>query len=135
MTKYLTAKQVIFLNAMVIKRYTPTETIRVYDEKLLESAIYRPQQSAFGKDAYETIWFKAAALFYSLANNHSFVAGNKRTALAALYLFLWINGLEFKATDYEAEKMTAKIVEQKKPPILVSEIAKWIEEHTEKRRL
>lgn len=46
----------------------------------LESAIGRPQQSAFGEDAYPTLPLKTAALMQSLAENQSFVDGNKRSA-------------------------------------------------------
>src|SRR5690606_3822972 len=92
MTRFLTEKEVIFLNALVIKRYTPSEEIRVKDQNLLDSAIHRPQQSAFGEDAYPTIWLKAAALFESISKNHAFVGGNKRTGFASLYQFLWLNG-------------------------------------------
>jgi death-on-curing protein len=59
---------------------------------LLESACGRPQASAFGEDAYPTVWEKAAALLQSLACNHAFVQGNKRTAWMATVVFLWVNG-------------------------------------------
>lgn len=58
---------------------------------LLESAVNRPFQSAFGEDAYPTIQEKAAALFHSLVCNHCFYNGNKRTAVVAVDLFLLAN--------------------------------------------
>lgn len=64
----------------------------IHDSGLIESACARPGASAFGDDAYPTIWEKAAALFQSLACNHGFVDGNKRTAWAALGMFLDLNG-------------------------------------------
>lgn len=133
MTHYLTSKHVILLNALVIKRYTPTEETRVKDPTLLESAIYRPQQSAFEEEAYPTIWLKAAALFESLAKNHAFVGGNKRTALSALHQFLWINGLVFEANPKEAEDFTVDMVTAKEPPLSLSEIAEWVEVNTKRR--
>lgn len=63
--RFLTEKEIIFINAMVVKQYTPTEEIRVKEPSLLNSAVNRPKQSAFGEDAYPTIWLKAAALFES----------------------------------------------------------------------
>ncbi|OBJ86497.1 type II toxin-antitoxin system death-on-curing family toxin [Mycobacterium asiaticum] len=62
------------------------------DFGLLESAVLRPQATAFGDDAYPTIHEKAAALLHSLARNHPFVDGNKRTAWAATAVFYQVNG-------------------------------------------
>ena len=61
------------------------------DGGLLESAVARPFQSAFGEDAYPTIFEKAVALFHSLIANHPFQDGNKRTAVIALNHFLLAN--------------------------------------------
>ncbi|WP_343575618.1 type II toxin-antitoxin system death-on-curing family toxin [Mycobacterium sp.] len=66
----------------------------VGDEGLLQSAISRPQTSVFGDDAYPTLWDKAAALLHSLARNHAFVDGNKRTAWASAWAFLRLNGID-----------------------------------------
>ena len=67
-----------------------TEGVR--DRTLIESAIGRPFQSAFGQDIYPTIIEKGVALFHSLVANHAFVDGNKRTAVTALDHFLLANG-------------------------------------------
>ena len=64
----------------------------IRDMGLILAAIGRPKASAFGQDAYPTIWLKAAALMQSLARNHAWVDGNKRTAWAATILFLDANG-------------------------------------------
>lgn len=64
----------------------------VGDEGLLQAAIARPQASAFGHDAYPSVWDKAGALLHSLAANHPFVDGNKRSAWTAAWAFLGLNG-------------------------------------------
>ena len=66
--------------------------VEVRDIGLLESALARPQASAFGDDAYPGLLEKAAALLHSLARNHALVDGNKRLALAGTLAFLGING-------------------------------------------
>jgi death-on-curing protein len=71
-------------------RKLATEGVR--DRALIESAVGRPFQSAFGNDIYATIVEKGAALFHSLVSNHAFVDGNKRTAVTALDQFLLANG-------------------------------------------
>ena len=74
----------------------------VRDHGLLESALARPQASAFGQDAYGTIEEKAAALLHSLARNHALVDGNKRLALAATIAFLGINGWQLRLSNDDA---------------------------------
>jgi death-on-curing protein len=64
----------------------------IRDRALIESAVARPFQSAFGQDIYPTIIEKAVALFHSLIANHAFVDGNKRTAVTAFDHFLLANG-------------------------------------------
>lgn len=66
----------------------------VADEGLLQAAVARPRASVFGEDAYPTPWDKAAALLHSLAHNHAFVDGNKRTAWASAWAFLRLNGID-----------------------------------------
>lgn len=59
---------------------------------LLNSSVGQAEQTAFGEDAYPTIPDKAAAYAFFLAKNHPFVDGNKRTAEAAMLVFLELNG-------------------------------------------
>jgi death-on-curing protein len=72
------------------------------DAGLLQSALARPQASAFGEDAYPTLAEKAAALVHSIACNHALVDGNKRLALGALIAFLGMNGRRLTLTNDEA---------------------------------
>lgn len=62
----------------------------------------RPRATVFGSDAYPELWDKAAALLHSLARNHALVDGNKRTAWAAAWTFLVLNGIEL-ADDYDVD--------------------------------
>nr|WP_131767654.1 type II toxin-antitoxin system death-on-curing family toxin [Candidatus Protofrankia californiensis] len=64
----------------------------VRDVGLLDSAVARPRSSAFGRDAYPTLSFKAAALLHSIARNHALVDGNRRLAWLAALVFLDLNG-------------------------------------------
>ena len=50
----------------------------VRDMGLLSSAAARPATVAFGVEAYEDLWTKAAALLQSLVLNHALIDGNKR---------------------------------------------------------
>ncbi len=63
------------------------------DAKLLESAVAAPQATMMGEPVFtEAVEMAAAYLFY-LCRSHSFVDGNKRTALATCLVFLSENEL------------------------------------------
>jgi death on curing protein len=62
-----------------------------------------------GQDLYATIVEKAAALGFSLIQNHPFMNGNKRTAHAAMETFLVLNGYQINATVEEQEDMILKV--------------------------
>jgi len=61
---------------------------------LLQSAIARPYSGY-----YRTVSRKAAALVQSIACNHAFIDGNKRTALMALHHFLTRSGYRLLPED------------------------------------
>ncbi len=100
----------------------------VRDYGLLESALARPQASAFGEDAYATIHQKAAALLHSLARNHALVDGNKRLALASTIAFLGINGLRLTLTNDETYDLVISVATGDLED--VTQIAAVIESHT-----
>ncbi len=90
MSEYLTVAEVLAMHADQIERYGGAAGLR--DAGQLESALFRPQTGYYA-DLIE----EAAALWESLSQNHPFVDGNKRTAFAATYTFLAINGWRLTA--------------------------------------
>jgi death on curing protein len=108
--RYLSVTEAIAINVAAIQKYSPSEHIGVKDTSLLESAIFRPQSSAFGEEAYPTVFEKAAALFESLGQNHPFQNANKRTAFTALVIFLRLNGYSFEMNPKSAEDLTVCMV-------------------------
>jgi death-on-curing protein len=70
------------------------------DEGLLESALARPLNHA-GYGDPDTAEL-AAIYALAIARNHPFIDGNKRTAFAALFTFLELNGMEFEPPEVEA---------------------------------
>jgi death-on-curing protein len=70
------------------------------DQGMLLSALERP----LNKWSYEDTDLPALAAAYAfgLAKNHPFIDGNKRTALLALYTFLYINDVDFIVPEPEA---------------------------------
>ena len=104
MTRKVTIQMVILINKRVIDEHSPDELIGIKEHHLLDSALNRPYQSAFGNEAYPTIHEKAAALLESLAQNHCFHNANKRTALLATSLFYRLNGLQLRFDDQKFEE-------------------------------
>lgn len=88
---------------------TVLPSLDVRDIGLLESALARPQASAFGSEAYPDLHTKAAALLHSVASNHGLVDGNKRLALAATIAFLGINGWRLTLTNDEAYDLVVAV--------------------------
>lgn len=94
MTDYLTMADIMAIHEDQVERYGGAHGVR--DPGALESALFRPQTGY-----YADVIAEAAALWESLSQNHPFIDGNKRTAFAAVYTFLAINGFEFNADPDE----------------------------------
>jgi len=109
----------------------------VKHQELLESAISRPFQSAGGRDCYNGIYLKSAALFHSLINNHPFHNGNKRTALSAIIVLLDSNGIWLdKCDDDELYEFTRKVAahdicDERDDELEI--ISNWIQQNSRKR--
>ena len=84
-------------------------TVDVRDLGLLEAAVARPRASVLGRDAYESLHHKAAALLHSIARNHALVDGNKRLALAATIAFYGMNGHHLTFTNDEAYQLIMSV--------------------------
>lgn len=125
MTVTLSAQQILFIHARLIEATGGEHGVR--DLGLLQAAVARPQATFDGVDLYPGLFEKAAALMESLAQNHPFVDGNKRTAITAAALFLLQNGLRLQTTNEELERVTLWVVNERPP---LEEIAAWFENHT-----
>lgn len=106
--------------------------VLVRDVGLLESAVARPQASAFGQDAYPTVHAKAAALLHSIARNHALVDGNKRLALASTIAFYGLNEIRLTLTNDEAYELVIAVASGEVDD--VEAIANRLAAKTKKRR-
>lgn len=123
--KYLSEAELIAINHEMIAKYGGLHGVR--DLNFLRLAVARPQMSAGLKDAYPTIYLKAAAMFHSIINNHPFLDGNKRTSLFSAVLFLEYNGYHVDFTKKEGIEFTLKA---HNGGWTVEQIAGWIRKHT-----
>ena len=86
---FLTLAEVIDIHRNQIELYGGDLGLR--DLKLLQSAIAQPE-ATFGGDWLHTDLFQMASAYaFHLANNHPFIDGNKRVALASALVFLELN--------------------------------------------
>ncbi|MEV5396583.1 type II toxin-antitoxin system death-on-curing family toxin [Streptomyces cellulosae] len=102
---YLTAEDVL----AIAEEAVDDQRIAVRDAGLLESAVHRPSASMFGQEAYADLFDKAAALLQSLAVNHPFVDGNKRTAWVSCVVFLALNGVQLRPDIDAAEHLVIAV--------------------------
>jgi death on curing protein len=97
----------------------------VRDERLLESAMARPQNLlAYGEPDVASL---AAAYAYGIARNHPFVDGNKRTAAVVSETFLGLNGHGLNASDAE---IAVAFLALAAGELAEEELADWFRTHT-----
>jgi death on curing protein len=103
MTLFLTKDDVFALAEEVLGE------VRIRDAGQLHAAVLRPQTTAFGQDAYPTVWGKAAALLQSLVIGHPLVDGNKRLAWVSTAFFLHLNGEVLGHTEDPAYELVIAV--------------------------
>jgi death-on-curing protein len=82
-----------------VRRYGGTYGIR--DGDLLSSALSLPSVMFEQKYLHEDLYDQAAAYAFHICQNHPFVDGNKRTALASSFVFLQLNGMDLDDPNEE----------------------------------
>ena len=93
------------------------------DEGLLLSALARPQNLLAYSEDTPDISSLAASYGFGIAKNHSFVDGNKRTALVVARTFLLLNGFSLNASQEEKYLTFLKLAEGN---LSEEELAAWI---------
>src|SRR5690348_9649350 len=124
MTDYLTVVEVLSIHDDQIERYGGTPGIR--DPGLLEAALFRPQTGH-----YTDLIEEAAALWESLAQNHPFLDGNKRTAFAVTYTFLALNGVGLTATADDIYEFVSGLYYIN--DFAFNQLAPWLRSHTQEQ--
>lgn len=98
--RFLELAEVLTLHEAGIEEFGGKPGVR--DQGLLESAIAVPRQTVAEEFAHSIPFGMAAAYAFHLCKNHPFHDGNKRAALAAMVVFLRLNGWELNVPDFEA---------------------------------
>jgi len=127
--RFLTLEDVLFLHDDRIARYGGTLGIR--DVGLLQSALGMPSATFSGALLHEGMPHMAAAYLFHIAKNHSFLDGNKRTALAAAIAFLGVNG---RSLDADPDALIETVLGVAAGTISKSALAVFFEEHARQTR-
>jgi len=128
MIRFLTLSEALLILDDQIKNYGGIYGIR--DIKLLSSAIYMPEAGFEGRYFHETIPAMAAAYAFHICQNHPFIDGNKRVALASSLVFLDINGYELNCKD---DILYKKITDVAKGETKKEALIKFYEKYSKKR--
>jgi death on curing protein len=100
--------------------------IGVRDEGLLESALARPlNRAGYGEPDVAEL---AALYAIAIARNHPFIDGNKRTAFAALFTFLALNGMVFEPPEVDA---TMAVLRLAAGEMNDEEFTTWVRDNTQ----
>jgi death-on-curing protein len=122
--RYLALTEVLDLHRRVMEQSGGATGLR--DLGLLEAAIAQPRQAFGGVDLYPTLAAKAAALGFSIIQNHPFIDGNKRVGHAALEVMLLLNGAELNATVDEGEQIILAVASGHADRAVLT---RWVEAH------
>lgn len=122
--RYLSVGEVLEIHRQVVANTASLPG--VHSLAALESAVAQPHMTFDGQELYPSLPEKAAALGFSLIQNHPFLDGNKRTGHAALEVFLVLNGHELNAPVDEQYALVMSIAmgETDRAALLT-----WLEAH------
>lgn len=126
--EYLPPEEILVIHARILDKSGGAHGVR--DMNLLGSIAERPKMQIGGRDLYPTVFDKAAVYFGSCARHHAFVDGNKRTAIAIVARFLYVNGYTFKTTNKILENFVLDAVVRK---YNIEKIAAWFKKHSKNK--
>ncbi len=108
---FLTLAEIIEIHNNQINLYGGRPGVR--DLGLLQSAVAQPEASFAGEWLHEDVFAIAAAYAFHICQNHPFVDGNKRTALASALVFLEMNGISLEDPRQELLQAMLNLIKGK----------------------
>jgi len=126
---FLTLDEVLALHSDQIRRYGGSPGIR--DRGLLSSALGTPSATFGGAFLHQSLFEMAGAYLFHIAQNHPFIDGNKRTALAGSLTFLLMNDAEIDSSDDDLTDLVLGVAGGR---ITKSEGAVFLQKHAAGRR-
>ena len=129
--EYLTEEELIEINRRIIRR-AGEGSIGVVAVNGLNSVIEAPKQVFFGREAYPTVWLKAAYYLQKITKKHLFADGNKRTAFEATKVFLILNGINLRFEGIEAGQMVLDVTNSPDTEEVMLKVAEYLKKHQSK---
>ena len=124
----ISRKEVEIIHNILIDKFGGSKGTR--DIGLLESALARPFATFDRNDLYPTSIEKAAAILESIAINHPFIDGNKRTAYTLMRLVLLEDDFDIAASQEEKYNLVISVSTGK---YRFDEIKSWIKTNLKKK--
>ncbi|PIQ82722.1 MAG: type II toxin-antitoxin system death-on-curing family toxin [Candidatus Omnitrophica bacterium CG11_big_fil_rev_8_21_14_0_20_64_10] len=128
---FLTLAELFETHKDQIQRYGGEDGLR--DQGLLESALAQPEASFGGAWLHQDLFEMAAAYVYHICQNHPFLDGNKRTALACGLIFLKINGISLSDPKGMLEKSMLQTASGKMTKQALADLFRKLSRRTEKK--
>ena len=122
--RWLTLKEVLVTHERQLAYFGGPAGVQ--DQDLLELALLRPVDA--WSSARASLAELAAAYAFGISRNHAFMDGNKRTAFAALMVFLRLNGLSFAPSQAEA---TVLMISLAAGEVDEAGLARWVSDTLE----
>ena len=124
--RWISKQALLLLHAESLAEHGGGQGMR--DEGLLDSALARPQNlAAYGEPDCAAL---AASYGVGVAKNHPFVDGNKRAALLATGLFLYLNGYRLTASQADT---TIAMLNVAAGALTEGAFAAWLRQHARPR--
>lgn len=120
--RWISKQALLLLHAESLAEHGGGQGMR--NEGLLDSALARPQNLvAYGAPDFAAL---AASYGVGVAKNHPFVDGNKRAALLATGLFLYLNGYRLTASQADTTITMLSVADGE---LSEDAFAAWLRQH------
>ena len=124
---YLSAQDILLIHSRIVEQTGGSDGVR--DPHTVATLEGLPQQEAYGKELYSSVYTKAAVYMRNIITAHPFIDGNKRTGVAAAENFLVRNGYKINAPQGEIERFVLSVIAERLP---LEAIAEWLEKNSKK---
>ena len=124
--RWISKPALLLLHAESLAEHGGSQGMR--DEGLLDSALAHPLNlAAYGQPDHAAL---AASYGIGIAKNHPFIDGNKRAALLATGLFLYLNGYRLTASQADT---TIAMLSVAAGELTEDTFAAWLRQHARQR--
>lgn len=124
---YLTLEDALAVHVVAVTLAGGSQGVRLHN--VLLGCLERPKAAFGGNDMYKNIFEKASVYIDSIARNHPFIDGNKRTSFLCAARFLSLNGYHISMPNPEIVRGMLWVVIDHPS---ITEIARWLQKHSHK---